>query len=68
MEETGRLVGSEVDIELRRMHFTSFTIFPSLSVKLEKSRKWAKNFINGLLCAKHCRGALPIFLQFNTLR
>ena len=56
MEEIGQLVGKGADIELGRMHFTRFTIFPSLSVKLEKSRKWAKNFINGLLCAKHCRG------------
>ena len=67
MEEIGQLVGKGADIELGRMHFTSFTIFPSLSIKLGKSRKWAKNFINGLLCAKHCRGALLAFLQFNTL-
>ena len=66
-EIVGLFVGKGAGVQLGRMHFIGFAIFPSLSVILEESRKWAKNFINCLLCARHCRGALLTFLHLPRL-
>lgn len=59
-----RIVSGEgARVQLERTSFTSFTIFPSLSVTLDQGRKRAKDFVNYLLCTRHSRDAALTFLH-----